>query len=309
MHPWGRRILIWLVLSTAITLFVISRLPSQGDLARKMAQPEADAPAAAATPVLAVNSPAPPNAALGAQATLPTPSPTVSLDPVVRKAQRAKELRMITAILDEDPRDIRVCNQLGKSKTAEKVAKNKAVNESITADDLFGPDRTDSLMEAYRMPMRAIFQEPVVSDLIHEVDGYGDLESKPEAERSGFLSKVGFYARVARAGVTLLANKRKYEELGDRANHLSVLAKMAIADPRLANDSRVMDFCRKIQDSDTPPTTESLHAEREELNALIASSGLKAKDLDFDPAEWTKLSLKQDHNQLTISLSGKEPAK
>jgi hypothetical protein len=309
MNKWARRILIYIGLSIALTLFVISRLPSQGDLARKMARPEADAPDSAATPV-GLDSPTPQAAALAAATAEPIPSPTAPADPVARKAKRAKELKMIKAIIDEDPRDIRVCNQLGISPTAAKFAKDpKAAGESISVDDLFGPDRSDSLMEAYRLPMRAIFQEPVVADLIHEVDGYGDLESKPEAERSGFLSKIGFYARVARAGVTLLANKQKYEELGDRANHLSVLAKMAMANPQLANDSRIMDFCRKIQDSDAPPTREGLRAEREELNALIQSSGMKAKDLDFDPEEWTKFALKQDGNQLTLSLSGKDPPK
>jgi hypothetical protein len=207
-------------------------------------------------------------------------------------------------VVEEDPRDIRVCSQLGQIKVARKS------EESLGLEDVFGKDRTDSLMEAYRMPVRAIFQEPAIADLMREIDGYGsEMDAKSADEREGFLSKVGFYARVARASASLIANRRKFEVLGDRATHLAVLAKMALANPKLRDDSRLMDFCRRIQDFDSPPTPEGLRTERTELLGLIQDAGLKPKDLEFEPTEWTKFSLKQDSGKLTVSLSSKEEPK
>ncbi len=307
MNPWLRRILIWLVLSVALSLFIISRLPSQRQLARKMSHAETAVPVSA-DPVPALKAPAPsPGVAVVA---VNSPSPNPSASPAPTKAERAKELKLMLALIDEDPRDTRVCNQLGQSAAGARLAQAPAAEEHYSFEDLFGADRSDSLLEAYRMPARAIFQEPAVSDLIREVGSYGaEIDAKSETEREGFLSKVGFYARVARAGATLVANRRKYEELGDRATHLSVIAKMAMANPKLRDDSRIMDFCRKIQGDDSPPTPENLRAERQELLSFLESAGMKPKDVDFDPEEWTKFSVKQTGGQLSISLSGKDEPK
>ena len=314
MNRWFRRFLVWLVLSAAIAFLVLSRLPSGRDLARKLSEPTPDSAAAASPIARAADAVAEPPGRPD-----PEPSPlaeaaVVAPSPVVRTATtRARELELLAKIVDEDPRDIRVCDQLGQSKSAEraladtKTGKNPA-DENYTFEDLFGSDRKDSLLEAYRMPARAIFQEPAVADLIREVNGYG-IADRPDREREGILEKAGFYARVARASATLFANRKKYELLGDRATHLSVLARLALADPRLRESARVTDFCRKLQDDPALPSPEALQAEREELLALIRESGLSPKDLGFDPEEWTKFSVRQERGQLTVSLSGKEPPK
>jgi hypothetical protein len=311
MNPWLRRILVAFVLGVALILFLISRLPSSREIARKMSEP---APALSGVPTVeasplpgAPQSPVP----MPSGSAIHAPSPSASpLAPAAKRAQNAHEMKLITAMLDEDPRDIRVCDHLGNSKP-DSVSRLSNKDNPYTVDELFGQERTDPLLEAYRVPLRAIFQEPSVADLLREVNGYDTegLDGKSESDRESFLGKVGFYARVARASANLVANKGTYEKLGDRANHLTVLAKLAIEQPKLRDDARVMDFCRKIQNDPNPPTSEALHAERTELLGLIADLGMKPKDVDFDPEDWTKFALKQTGNSLSISLSGKDGPK
>ena len=294
MNPWLRRLLVFSAIVAVSLLVAISRLPSPREIGRKFR--EVSAPASA-PPVPT------PSGWVSLAIASPTPTPTLGDAPrpdgAKAAAERARERNMILALVAEDPRDTRVCEQLGqtRSKPLEK-------NRNLTADDIFGPDRTDSLMEAYRMPLRAIFQEPVVAELIQEVDGYGEaIDEKTEAEREGFLSKVGFYARLARMTGTLIANKEKFERLGDRASNLAVLAKLALLSPALRDDSSVVDLCRRIQSAETEPTLESIRAERREISALLSAKGIKPEDVEYNPESFTKLSIKREKNNLTIGLT------
>lgn len=299
MHAWTRRLLVLIAIVLGAAALVVSGLPSRRELARKIVGSEPEKPsnlAVAADPALAAH---------GADSVEAHPSPLPGPSPVETAARKKRERESILALLDEDPRDIRVCAQLGKSKIDP-----RAKDLRIDFSEAFGAERGDSVMEAYRVPIRAIFQEPSFAGLMREIDRYGDsIDGKPESDRESFLQKMGFYARVARTGATLLAEKGKFERLGDRANHLTVLAKMALLQPSLRDDSRLGDFCRRIQDDDPAPTAESVRAERRDLLALIADMGMKPEDLGFDPEDWTKFSVQSGRHQFSVSLSGKEPPK
>lgn len=301
MSVWKRRFLIYIVVSALGALFLVSRLPSRREIARKLTEREPPSSLAVAAASLSEAS----HAGALAGEEVGSPSPVEAAAPV--PAEKARQLQLMLRVLDEDPRDVRVCEQLGQSKAP---APGGATERNYSVEDLFGADRSDALMEAYRMPVRAIFQDPVVSALLREVEHYGpELDAQSAADREGFFGKVGFYARVARAGVTLMTSRRKFEKLGDRATHLSVLAKIALLQPALREDARVGDLCRTIQNDPLSPTADGLREERRQVLALLEEKGIQPKEVDFDPAYWTRFSVKQAGSGLTLQLTSKEELK
>lgn len=289
-----RLLVINLVLFLLAGVWIVSRLPSGREIVRTLNHAEVQqAPENAAKPT--VDSTSDLTDVRRTSASKSTEEPASN--------NKKEHLRKIISLIDEDPKDIRVCDHLGETKLD-----TSAKNPNITFDDFFASERTDSILEAYRIPIRAVFQHPSLAELFREGNGYErELEGKTERFRESFLSKVGFYSRVARAGVALYSNKETYERLGDHATHLSIIAKMAHIRPALRENARIMDFCRTIQENHAPLTVEKIRDDRRELLGLIEEAGLKPSELEFDPEDWTRFSMKAENRQLSFSLHGKEP--
>lgn len=210
----------------------------------------------------------------------------------------------LLSIADEDPRDIRVCENLGRSR----FKSDDALGTHLQFDALFQGERNDSVIEAVRFPVRAIFQDESVVSLLRELDGLekeGVTQKSPE-EKSSTLEKIGFYGRVMKAGSQLYLNRAHYESIGDRAVHLRTIAQLAMRSPELARDAQLQDFCREIEragSSDVSPT--AIAAERARLVSFIQSRGLKPEEIGFDPNEHVKFSVQASQTGFSFSLSDK----
>lgn len=222
-----------------------------------------------------------------------------------KKKKDQEMMKKLISIIEENPKDIRVCEQLGQTRV-----NLKSPDTSFEMEALFSEDRDDSFFEAARIPLRAMLQDPPVAELMREVQNISEsVEGKSEADREDFFSKIGFYARVARAASSLYSQKSQLESLGDHAQHLSVLVKLAALRPEFRNNSRILDFCKRIETTSINFTRDDMIAERQELLALLKENHISAKDMDFDPNHWTKFKVNSDQHGFSFSLSDKEKTK
>ena len=289
----------WIVSGTALALlvafvcFVFSQLPSKRELTRALTESEAPTTVAAAAPQ---PSGSPSTGAVAADPAAPQTGPAEAL---AKAEEKRRQARMLVMLTEEDRRDNRVCSQLGQSKL-------DLTKKDLSFEEAFSEDRTDSIKEAFRIPMREIFQEPHLTALLQEVIEIDpQFEGKSDSEREGFFEKIGFYSRVAATGAALYANRQKYEDLGDRATHLSKLAELVVRKPELKDSTAIQDYCRAIESPETVPDRAGLVAERRKLLDLIAQAGLNPADLNFDPDDWIRFKVDAGKNGLNISLKGK----
>lgn len=278
---------------------VVSALPSKSDIAGALKETKLGGKTEAANTTKALT---------GASSESSTQNTeTAQLSEAQKKAAEKKAaMETLMSLVEEDPRDIRVCDHLSDSK----VNFQDKERTNFEFDEMFGAERTDPVYEAFRIPMKALFQEPTVSALFREVEGLSaETENKDQKEKESFLQKAGFYARVAKSAASLYRQKEQFESLGDRAMHLSVLAQVASTRSEFKDDARLRDFCKRIQSSDLTLDRTQMMDERKELIELLREKGLQPKDVGFDPESWIKLSVKADKNGFNFSLSDKEEVK
>lgn len=210
-------------------------------------------------------------------------------------------LAAIHALMSEDPRDIRVCANLGRSRID--VRKKDA---SLPLDQALGPERDDSVTEAFRWPLRAMFQDPAVTDLFHEIESLdSSVRDQSKEERESFFQKVGFYSHVAGAAASLYSRREQFEAMGNRAQHLGVIARLALLKPELKDSARLTDFCRQVENVDAPLDHDSVVRERKAVLALLSENGVKPADIGFDPEDWIKFSVESDKAGFRFSLKGR----
>lgn len=210
----------------------------------------------------------------------------------------------ILAFMEEDAADIRVCDNLTQSKMFEQQKNNK----EMSFDDLFkDTSRTDPIAEALRIPIKAIFQDEAVTSLLSDVMKV-DTSKMNKAEKDSLLDKLGFYTRAATTAASLLSRKKHFEALGDRAIHMSLLARIAILKPEKYEALNLRGICEDMERSIVNGEKTSVKQERKKILALIQEAGLTPADLKFEPEQFLNFDVKMTDNNVSFSLSGKEAA-
>lgn len=211
---------------------------------------------------------------------------------------------VIIAFMEEDPADIRVCDNLTQSKIFEQSKDKK----EMSFDDLFkDTSRTDPIAEALRIPIKAIFQDEEVSNLLSDVMKV-DTSKMNKAEKDSLLDKLGFYSRAAATAASLLSRKKHFESLGDRAIHMSLLARIAILKPEKYEALNLRGICEDMERSIVNGEKTSVKQERKKILALIQEAGLTPADLKFDPEQFLDFDVKMSDNNVSFTLAGKEAA-
>ena len=114
------------------------------------------------------------------------------------------QVENIRNMLNEDPRDIRVCENLGQSKTTDNKASKE---ESFDLSKVFSEEmRQDSVVESYRFAVRKIFQDEAISPLLNELLDLSNQQISVQ-ETDSYLKKINFYSRAAYAAASLYAKK------------------------------------------------------------------------------------------------------
>ncbi len=216
--------------------------------------------------------------------------------------QKAEQMKNIERMIEEDSRDIRVCNLLGKES---QLFQNDEEEEDFDFGQAFSEKREDPEAEAFRVPIRAILQDSELSSLLKRIQQVEEQKLSKE-QKDSFLDKIGFYSEVATTAAHLYQKREQFEYLGNRAVHLGLIAKVAAAKPELATDPMVKDFCYRIQNSLADNKTVDVHQERQQVLDLIRYAGLTPEDLNFDPEDYIKFSVKSSHNSFEFSLSDKD---
>ena len=229
-------------------------------------------------------------------------------DPVSTRRIREKEmLSRLIEISHEDPRDIRVCEQLGKTTFP---ADQSALESKVLLSSLFSEERADSVSESFRSPLRAIFSSPGTRSVLEEI---GEIEAssaapKTSEEKRGFLEKVGFYTRVAKAAADLYADRERLEALGDRSMHLYALTRLAQLKPELSASSTLVDTCRAIQNTERGLNRTELEGERAVVLEHFRKAGVDPKSIGWNPQQWIRLQVKVGKDGFSISLTDREIA-
>lgn len=280
------------LLFIVVVVIALIRLPTRASL--KKSFNEIQSTMKAPTPVASVGA-----EGSGKASSSGSDSPDTKPSQEVNQAPgKSPETRVLIDFIDEDPKDIRVCELLGQS---EVIHQKKQGGFKM---DLLWKERTDSVIEAMRMPVRAVFQSPEISGLLREMETLEDQSKlNGEHDNESFLDKAGFYARLAQAAGSLYLKRQQYEFLTDRATHLAVLAEITATHPELIDDARISDFCRQIESADLNLTREALTTERNQLIALMKEKNIEPKDIEFDPDSWTEMHVKSGPDGFNFSLN------
>ncbi len=231
------------------------------------------------------------------------PKPEDKTQPTDSKSQENNK-DVVLAFMEEDPADIRVCDNLTQSKMFEQQKNNK----EMSFDDLFkDTSRTDPIAESLRIPIKAIFQDEEVTALLSDVMKV-DTSKLNKAEKDSLLDKLGFYTRAASTAASLLSRKKHFEALGDRAIHMSLLARIAILKPEKYEALNLRGICEDMERSIVSGEKTSVKQERKKILALIQDAGLTPADLKFDPKMFLNFDVQMSNNNVSFSLGGKEPA-
>jgi hypothetical protein len=222
------------------------------------------------------------------------------------KVAKKNELENLKAMINEDPSDNRVCNNLGVSKYFHHkgaAARSKLLEEAFAQES-----RDDSVVESFRIPMRTILQDEKVVDLFKEIEEI-EAQGFSENEKKSFMDKIGFYSKLAYTAAHLYSRKDEFEDVGNRAIHLGVIAKIAALKPKFAEDPQIKSFCNDIQNSITERRPADIREERLEIMKALEHAGLKPADVDFDPQQFIKLRINHTKDKFEISLADREPNK
>jgi hypothetical protein len=237
----------------------------------------------------------------------PSPSQNeqeADLGEVVQEDQEEKKEQVketLITFMNEDFDDVRVCENLGKTEYFEWKKSGKDFSFDQMMKDT---ERDDPFLEALRTPLKAVFQDKNVKPLLQEVF---DLEAQnlTEEEKDSFFEKVGFYSRVANAGVNLLRRRSYFESIADQAMHLGVLAKMAKLKPEILADTELTDLCQEMEEVMVGEDEIDVVSERAKIKILIAKYGFKNEELDFDPDSYIKFKVNFSDKGLNFSLNDK----
>lgn len=274
-----------------VSSVIVNSLPGPTEIARTLKKKRP--PHSGALPADSVTAkPGPPAA--------PTASALSEETPAAQESKRQED-EILLAFMDEDPADIRVCDQLGQGSI-----KGLKDLENAKFDQIFGDDaRLDPLTEALRIPLRAVFQNEHVSALLRDVMTVRTNNLAPE-EKSSFMAKIDFYGRAARMAADLYANKSAIEDLGDRALHLGLIARMAKLRPGLT-ETVLRGHCEDLQKSIALNDKIDIKSERKQMVQLIKEAGFTPQELDFDPDEYLDFKLSMEKDKIAFGLQSKEP--
>lgn len=236
---------------------------------------------------------------------VPTGAQAETADETAPKNTDLKTLREgLVQLTVADPADIRVCENLGRSKMFDGKSGKEA---DVDFDAFLKPEgRQDSVAESFRPVVVTMFRDEQFSELMADISSKSNLETAGKEEAESFLDKIDFYARAASTVAHMYGRKAEFEALGDRANHLSVLAKLAVLKPELVGTQELMDACERIQSSMSNQEPVDVKAERKEILALIAQHGVKPAQLDFEPDQFMKFKASFKENSLSFTISDKE---
>ncbi|RYZ68976.1 MAG: hypothetical protein EOP05_15535, partial [Proteobacteria bacterium] len=101
-------------------------------------------------------------------------------------AAEQKNEELFDKLLTEDPTDIRVCDNLGRTPhTAQEMTKEVDFNVMMS-------ERDDAVNEAFRYPILQVFNDPTLKDFLSEVKEIKDrTASQTEQEKDSWLEKAG----------------------------------------------------------------------------------------------------------------------
>jgi hypothetical protein len=202
-------------------------------------------------------------------------------------------------LMEEDKNDIRVCDNLGKSPWFKSTGwpGSKMTYEDVIADR----NRTDSVIEIERYPLKLVFQDPNLIALYQEKLRLG-IEQMSQEQADLALAKINYEARLGESIGHLLKRKKEFERAANRSTHLGAIARLAIMRPELAQDPTFLLTCREFEKSLFLGDEVNLKQERQQVLKLIKEAGLTPEQIAFEPEAYSQFFVTQKGNKMWFSL-------
>lgn len=207
-------------------------------------------------------------------------------------ADQTKDTSKIFSLMDEDFKDIRICENLGR-------ASQVKMDISILEKALYDNHRNDAAIESFRLSLKNVFQSKPVKELFSEIEEQNKVEG---AEHTSYFQKVGFYALAAKKVQEMYSLKSQYEEMSDRAYDLYIISQITQKKPELAQDKYVLDYCNQLQSSIGNRAKTDIAEEKKEILKLIDYAGMIPKELNFDPNVRTKFEISLTKKNLSFGF-------
>lgn len=160
-----------------------------------------------------------------------------------RPEVQAKYQAVFDQLFDDDPKDVRVCDNLGRMEmSAEELSRPRSILEMV------GPRDGNAIAEAFRYPVVSALNDPALKDFYREAKDYErKLEGLTESEKNSWLRKAGFYTKLAKTMTSFISRKEKRVSDAAQGSALLTLAQLTTIRPKLAGDTAVQDLCRDIE--------------------------------------------------------------
>ena len=182
-------------------------------------------------------------------------------------------------LFEEDPTDIRVCDNLGRVEmSTTELGRPRSILE------LIGPRDGNAVFEAFRFPIVSALHDPDLKAFYYEAKDYErNLEGLSDAEKNSWLRKAGFYSKLAKTMTGFLSRRERIESAATQGKALLKLAQITATNSKLASDARVQDLCREIENSARSESVSKLGEYDQDIEQLMAENKVAPEALQNMP--------------------------
>ena len=195
---------------------------------------------------------------------------------------------MFGYLLDDSQPMTEVCDNLGKRVDGDQ-------NARFGASMRPNSPVKDPVVESFMPVLKSLFREPEVQELFAVIERAGAQET------SSLIGKAEFYYQMVRAASALTAARPRYEKMLDRTYHLYMFSKAAELHPELLSDSAAIDYCYQIEDAVNDQTPWGASEERQAFSDFLASEGITAAEIGYDPKYETHLEVQRRNDSIQLS--------
>jgi hypothetical protein len=214
------------------------------------------------------------------------------------QANKVSIMEPFFRLLRDSSEKINICNKLGKSIFFNTSGKT----EEINFENIYFKSDDDPVTQPFLSATKIVLGQSKVSSIMTEVLSWKGRAENSKTALKLYFEKLSFYGHAAKVLFDLYLSRLKYEKIGNRALHLSVLARLASVRPDLVSNADLQRYCQQWQGWLDSEEIGNIQEERQNLIRLIQISHLTPIDLDFDEQVYVHLGLARGANGVRFTI-------
>lgn len=197
------------------------------------------------------------------------------------------KIQLVAEISLDEKGSLGVCSNLGSAPISMVGDKLKKLNGL----DFYSKEaELDSVLRAIRIPNRAIHQNPEHVEYMKVFEMI--TRGLSPIERRRRLNEWGSKKRLMNINKRMMENKKHFEMIADRANNLTVLAKIAILRPEFIYHKKLINLCDSIEKFIISKSSDNIQEERKAVLSILKEAHLTPEEVEFKPDHYNQLTLK-----------------